>query len=355
MSRSRKHYILALDDTGNSAPLMTPNLEPGDIGKHGPVGLGAFILREDHQDSFENDWYDLRCAIQKDLQLSAPPPIHLRLMYGRTMRKEARAGVPNPYYLSSQQEVEDRFPTLVHHLTKAAALVARYTRRRRIAAVHTQLSTRAHLIGRMHEHYGTGKAAKDLLQFKTRNRRAFNGFFRELTRPLLPPITTTWLFLDELVSDAGSSTAHVQFDKFAGTENLASEEAHRLMRDIGELDQLEPSVLCTDSDEDAMIQAADLGIYLGQRVQQGDKTAKDILRHDFRRLTTATLRVIMQRVHRRGTWRRTAMHYAAAWLAASTRAPNFVKEYLKTPQEVAAEFRAVGEQASFVSIFREDP
>lgn len=354
-------YVVAVDDTGNNAPLLQRDLSPAKPQQQHISGIGALILREDQVDSFENEWHDMRCRLQQDLGLSMPPPIHLRLMYGRNLPKHVRGGQPNPYYIDAttdagRREIERRFPLIIERLDEAAELFAKYTRRHKAAGHIALISTRQVLVDRMHQAYSQPAARADLKRLRSENPRAFREFFHALTTPLLPRIASLWLTVNEAMEILKAESARFRFDRFTGTEHLSTTAAHDIMRNIGGLQKLEPNALCIDYDSDALLQAADLLLYFLQRDTGGseDPIARRILTKDARQLTVAKPVQLEQRAEKQRPYSKLGMIYGVARYAAEVVAPDYVNANLKDPAALIQEFRK-HPSIGYVSMFKQGP
>lgn len=98
-------YVAAFDDSGGIEPLVKWGGEfvPGDH----PITVLAFALvRSDLLPAFDEDWLELRHDIKIALGSEQLPPIHLRLMYGRTLPRKYR-GKRNPYLDADFQQVQE--------------------------------------------------------------------------------------------------------------------------------------------------------------------------------------------------------------------------------------------------------
>lgn len=96
-------FCIAFDDSGGVEPLCDWK---GEViaGDHPITVLTGVYIRQDLIEEFDTRWNDLRFRIGQRLNCD-PPPIHLRLMWGKSLPRTYRRS-SNPYLWAGFEETK---------------------------------------------------------------------------------------------------------------------------------------------------------------------------------------------------------------------------------------------------------
>jgi hypothetical protein len=248
-------YIAAIDDSGGGEPLVTWNgkFVPG---KHPISVLSVIFLNTKFQQEFEEKWLHIRKKIQRELKCEMLPPIHLRLMYGRTLPKEYR-GFPNPYLKAKN------FDQIVGWIEDAYRLIWTFSKVRGAIGWMTFSMSRSDLAKGMLAYHSKPELRAELrfLKEKTRLRRGTDPaekYHKKISSPLIPLMIDLLLYLNFAIDGWKSKSVDIIVDPFPDAHGFDTEEVLNCMRGIQQMNAITSIERTENADEVSLVQAADL-------------------------------------------------------------------------------------------------
>lgn len=344
---SEADYVVALDDSGGVEPLVKwgGKFKPGDH----PITVMAFLfIKSNHLAEFEDRWIELRKEIQTYLECPDLPPIHLRLMYGRSLPVKYR-GKPNPYFVKKPP-----FEKLVEWLDKGMRILDTFSSRRRVLGTFTLSRSRISAYDSIGRYFAEPQFVAELQFLKENSKGKREGmaqkYLNRMVSPLLPLMTEGILFIDEQMRLIGKKSAAVKIDRFAEAHGLDPRNVLNAIDQVSELKHISSIEVMSDSDEHQLSQAVDLVGYLNFRKLMGrdghidpDPVATALLNN---RLTKHLPSPNLQREVQKRCSKVTPfapnshyaitvpIHYAVARGAVEAVDPDFAREYLVEVSEI---------------------
>ena len=248
-------YVAAIDDSGGVEPLVKwgGKFVEGD---HKLTVLAIIFIKTNHLPEFEERWIRLRQEIQNYLGCSELPPVHLRLMYGRTLPKSYR-GKPNPYV-----QYRAPFQKIVDWATKGVRIVAQFNARRQVLGTFIMLKPRQLAYEPLGRYFDEPQFKAEMQFLKehsvgVRKNMALR-YLNRMASPLLPLLTDGILTLDEQMRLVGRKTVALKIDPFAEAHGLDVRSVLSAVNQVSELKQITSIEVMADSDNYPLSQAADL-------------------------------------------------------------------------------------------------
>ncbi len=318
-------FTIAFDDSGGTEQLFKWN---GELipGSHPVCVLAGAYVSDEAVDAFEDRWMALRTEIGRTLGTTAPPPIHLRLMWGRSLPKKYRKG-PNPYIGADFDDVQA--------WVSEAWSIIEYFVRQRLAGWEIQFERREDYADRGTRYFQHPVHGAEMRYLQRRSQKMYRGYHRLTTSPLLALYTRALLGVNEL---ALAHSAHTSFrvlvDSFADSHGIDELETVESMKSIASLERIAEVSRVADSDDVALMQAADVVAYSMFRVQMErvgaiaeDVALKRILGRRRNGLTISSANLSHRARRRYGDIGRVALslHYALARAHVASKDPEFAE------------------------------
>jgi len=247
-------YIAALDDSGGIEPLLDWN---GNFieGAHPITSLSALIIKESARAEFDRKWNRLRLKIQRQLGCEVLPPIHLRIMYGRTLPKRYR-GRDNPYLNAD-------FENILGWIEDAYRLIWTFGRKTETLVWRTKSRTRrqlADMIVGVHEN-PQYKAELQFLKENSKSKRTKNmglRYYKRTVSPLILIMLEMFLNISEIVSEVKGKVVNFIIDPFEDAHGVDTGEIIDVFRSTDGIDNIGTVTRADNADEVPLVQAADL-------------------------------------------------------------------------------------------------
>lgn len=240
-------YLIALDDSGGIEPLLdaSGNFK---VAQNPFVVICAYGLPSQSVRSFNKDWNELRTHIKQELNAAFLPPIHMRVMYGRSLPEKLRSQ-PNPY------KSADFHKHIVPWLNYSRYLIGHYSRgeqhhidqlyfgeRQGVHSMFTTMMTRT-------------KLWKDL-RYLRRTRKKYHKFtLARLSSPLPILLAFQLGLLNETLKNM-RKTAVVVIDSFDSSQGVSALTVQQVVTRLG-FTQIKRIHRAQTSDDVPLIQAAD--------------------------------------------------------------------------------------------------
>ena len=335
-----KHFVIAFDDSGGVEALCrwdgTPI--PGDH----PITVltGFFVDRVAHTE-FEARWNAIRRETQAHLGFDTLPPVHMRLMWGRTLPPRYRRQ-PNPY-------LEADFSDIQRWVSQYWAVIDEFVKRRLAGwffnTLHRQAAAEAQRQYLQHPEFG-----QEMRFIRARSRRLYRGYHRLTNSPLLMLYTRSLLYAAEITRATGAqSIMDVLVDSFGDSHGIDTAETVTTMKRIASLDHIGTVERVADGDASAPVQAADLIGYtrfrlemmVGGHIRPDHALATIAPQRDGISVTSANIPHKVRLRH--GDLRAVAipLHYALARAFVAARDPAFAETYLVGVAELRDRLHAV--------------
>jgi hypothetical protein len=307
---------------------------PGD---HPIVVLTGFYLHRDVLEVFNRRWNVLRDDIQSSLGSDWVPPIHLRLMWGKTVKRRTR-GRDNPY-------VDATFDDIKAWVSRAWGIVDTFVRAKRAGWYWTMASRDALAQGNV-RFVSHPQFAAELEFIQRYKARLFREYHRTIMSPLLPLFAEALLWVNELMMTQPHGTkTDILVDSFPESHGLdVLETVHEIKR-VGRLDGIGAVSRIENADEEPLVQAADL---IGFCRFRNEMATLGHINHDIalariggkrrgQSISVANIRQrLTQRDRRQSQAESLTMHYAIARTHVAARDTAFAEEYLVTTEEFYA-------------------
>ena len=345
-------YIAAIDDSGGIEPLVKSN---GDFveGYNQITGLTAVFVRADRLEEFNSRWNGLRERIQKELGCDAPPAIHMRLMWGKDLKKMHRRK-PNPY-------VDATFDQIKGWIGAALEIIFDMNRDPRALNYYPLSAVRSEAAERLTRYFSDPfhRAEMEFIKAHSRGsyKKMYQHYHNRLASPLLPLLTTLLRMLNEAMLTVRRTIA-IDIDQFGDSHGIDAVEVYKVISSVSELQQIASVRRVTDADETPLSQAADVISYLNFRAQsiskgftKWDADLAELVNPYTDRLRAFTSANLKHRITRRenAAVKDYCIHYALARKQIVNDHPKFaeahlvsVEEFLKRAIEASREPRSGG-------------
>lgn len=339
-------FLLAFDDSENIESLCTWSGDP-IAGDHPIVLLTGFYLREEAAGEFNAEWADLRASIQQELGCENPPPIHLRLMWGKSLPRKYR-GAANPY-------LQSNFNKIKQWVGQAWDIVSRFIARRE-AGWFVAEGIRENMSRAMPAYFQHPDYSRELrILRKALGNKGYRAYHRLTTSPLLPLYTRSLTYANTLAdTQRPALDMNVLVDAFSDSHGIDELETVEVIRKIGNLQNIATVTRIDDSDNSPAVQAADLIGYCEFRqhlerikaINPDAALAQVVGRRQSTTITSANISHLVRRRHPHAAAAELTMQYALARAHLEQSHPHVVNEFLVT----ASDFhdRAIASYASKV-------
>ena len=327
-TRYVRELVLAFDDSGGIERLCRWNGDPIP-GDHPIVLLAAFYLDRRAEADFNREWRHLRGSIRDDLGCDWDPPIHLRLMWGKTLKRRYR-GKLNPY-------VDAEFKQIQAWVAAGWEIVERYVSSR-MAGWFYRWAERTKLAEPNTVYLRDPRFQRELATIRLHSQKLFDGYHRLITSPLLHLYVLSLASANELTRASGrSSKTDVLVDPFGDSHGIDAAETVEAMKQIANLQHIGTVDRVEDADELPVVQAADLVGYCTFRlkmmelghIRRDEPLSRIVGQRRGQTICGANVEHIVRR--RYGDLRpvlMTSMHYALARSHVERRAPEFAADNL---------------------------
>ncbi len=329
-------YVAAFDDSGGIEPLVKWGGEfvPGDH----PITVLAFALvRSDLLPAFDEDWLELRHDIKMALGSEQLPPIHLRLMYGRTLPKKYR-GQRNPYLDADFQQVQE-------WLERALKIARKVSFERRGLAHYSGFRSREDYKPSINSYFADPYLIAEMKFLKENSYGARKNmalrYLKKAWRPLLHLLVDYLPLLNEMMSYIGNKTVSLKIDPFPDAQGVDELEVFDAINRVSQLTQITEIERVEDGDNVQIAQLADLFAFIRFRAEMGKRGAIQpdlVLKKMSERsrpkdfITADPLHLVRRRV---GDFRTLTVpvHYAVARRVIEEADSEFADTYLVTVDE----------------------
>lgn len=331
-------YVAGIDDSGGNEALVRWNGDPIP-GQHPITLTTAFFIRTRLLDSFNREWCDLQDDIQRELGCGGRPPIHMRIMWGKTLPPKYR-GDSNPYLDASFEQIQG-------WVKAALGIVRDFCARPKDANWQSHLRLRADM-AKSQTSYLTDPRYQDELRFLRSSSRGelkkmYSIYHNRITSPLLPPLVTLITCLNEYMRIGGKKTMKLFVDPFPDSHGIDTKAVLEAMASIALLEYISEVQRIDDSDLHPVCQAADLIGFIQFRLlmhEHGhidpDAPLFSLWEEASHRASPFSIKNAVELyANRVEDWssRYLATHYAIARQAIHDRYPDFVDEHLVTVEE----------------------
>lgn len=346
-------FFLGFDDSGGLEPLVDWGGNPIK-GDHPIALLVGFYLRKSAMEEFSSEWNQLRESIQSELEVSTAPPIHMRLMWGKTLPEKYRR-LPNPYRRANFEQVQEWvrqcWIIINKYVQKRQAGWFSYGHKRSEAALTDQ------------DYFTDPGFTREIERLRSDlGRKIYKGYHRLATSPLLPLYTHSLLYANTLARTQGpESLIDVLVDPFNDSSGIDEAETVKAMKYIARLEHIGDVDRIQDSDDSVIVQAADLiGFTIFRQrmarlgvINRDVKLDRLVAARNETRLTSANLTHLIRRHYPQRDATLLTMHYAMALGHVRKYKPEYAQNELISVEEfheravVARRTKAVG-----ISIFK---
>lgn len=251
-----KTFTAAIDDSGDPRRLI----DWGGNFIEAPlpfVGLAAVVIRDDLILELESRWAHLQTGIQKKLGTPYLPPIHLRLMWGKSLPNHLRQPkAPNPYLYAN-------FAQIRAWLREARTILLSLAERPQGLTVYADFMERKAFAENMSHYYRDPKFAAEhefLKRHKTNGQSGilFNKYHNIGSNPLLRQfIDILWRINTDLNEKANGAGVHIVVDRFSGAHSIDAQIVLSSAQTLSELSRIRQISHAT-APPSPLSQAADL-------------------------------------------------------------------------------------------------
>jgi hypothetical protein len=243
-------YVAAFDDSGGVESLANWSGAPIP-GNHPLTTLSCVYIKRDVLPSFEADWNGLRGDIQKALNCPYPPPIHMRLMWGKDIARRSHRKLPNPYAQAS-------FGQIKLWVRRAWEILSDVNQTPRNLAWHSANLNREIESAAQRRYFEHPEHLKEMLFLRRRSRGMYRKYHNMITSPLLVLLTQSLIYLNEQMMAAGNMDVACLVDPFGDSHGVDEAEVLETARSISRLQRITSIDRVEDSDLHPLCQAADL-------------------------------------------------------------------------------------------------
>jgi len=335
-----KHFVVAFDDSGGVEALCRWDGTP-IAGDHPITVLTGFFVDRTAQADFEARWNAIRREAQEQLGWHTLPPVHMRLMWGRTLPPRYR-GQPNPY-------LEADFGDIRRWASQYWAVVDEFVKRRVagwfVHTLHRPAAAEAQRRYLQHPEFG-----QEMRLIRARSRRLYRGYHRLTNSPLLMLYTRSLLYAAEITRATGpASIMDVLVDSFGDSHGIDAAETVATMKAIAALEHIGTVERVADGDTSAPVQAADLigftrfrlEMAAGGHIRPDHALAAIASRRDGISVTSANIPHKVRLRHGDVRFVAIPLHYALARAFVAARDPVFAETYLVGVAELRDRLHAV--------------
>lgn len=328
-------YVIAFDDSGGVEPLCDWAGEPIP-GDHPITVLTGVFLDRAAEDDFTNRWDALRQRIGRELDVP-PPPIHLRLMWGKSLPPKYR-GTANPYLNADFQEVQT-------WIGEALNLYREFARRKALGAASVNRN-RSHAATAQTRFFKDERFQAELAFIRKEvGTKAYRGYHNSIVSPLVPLYTLILPHINELMYATRHERIDVLVDSFADAHGIDAVEVVTEMKRVAGLKYIDSVTRVENADRLPLVQAADLVSFVMFRTEMANQghIAQDAPLNQLLRpplpmntLTNANIEHIVRRKIPNLSQVTLAMDYALARSRLHVNAARFVERHMVTVDEFLA-------------------
>lgn len=317
-------------------------------GDHPITVLTGVFVSKDAEQEFSAKWNALRARIGSELG-TEPPPIHMRLMWGRTLPTTYR-GLRNPYLGAD-------FEAIKGWVAEAVGIYREFANSKLMGTISFNRS-RAMYHPILQRYFGDEKFGVELAYIRKRVGAAYRGYHNSIVSPLVPLYTLQMPYVNEMVHVVRGEHIDVLVDSFADAHGIDAEEVVREMKRIAGLQYVGTVSRISDGDRNPLVQLADLIGYLLFRTQMGNDghIARDVIVDGLLEpplpmvaLTRANIKHIVQRKYPNLMQISLAMEFALARSRLRAKAPEFVDQHMVSVDEFLVRAEAAS-QANDVGV-----
>ena len=159
--------------------------------------LTGFFVDRAVQAEFEDRWNGIRRATQAQLACDPLPPVHMRLMWGRTLPPRYR-GKRNPY-------LDADFGDIQRWVSQYWAVVDEFVKRRAAGwffhTLHRRVASEAQRQYLQHPEF-----RREMQHIRAHSQRLYRGYHRLSNSPLLMLYTLSLLYCAEITRATGAES-----------------------------------------------------------------------------------------------------------------------------------------------------
>ena len=355
-------YVVAFDDAGGIEPLVRWD---GTFieGDHPVTTLTWVMLSRKDLRAFEERWTHLRAKIQRELGCHELPPIHMRLMYGRTLPRKYR-GRRNPYLDAS-------FEQILGWVEDAYRVVWTFGRRSRKLELGTVQNTRLQMAQPLQAYLRDPALRAELLFMEEQCRivgkkRLAERYLKRVGSPLLALFREALIMVIEVLKEYRAHNVDLLIDSFHDSHGIDADDVVQGIQALEGLDGIS-SVQRVDADDIPLVQASDVMGWFAFRKRlfelrgsPPDPLLQGIAeKYPFGGLTNAEMDKIKRRVGRNYSLvapPAQGVFYLVAKRVVEMEYPAFAEEHMVTVEELMkriAEIQAAGTPANGIPILRD--
>lgn len=345
-------YVGAIDDSGGIEKLVRGD---GSFikGDNEFVVLSAIFIRAHLLDSFNQQWNDLRNEIKDELGCDHLPAIHMRLMWGKNVKKKHRRR-DNPFVTADfETQIKvwvSRALEIIHDFNSEARrlnYLIMSNERKIMAEPHTKYFQTPRF-----------RAEMEFIKYHSRGNKMYSHYHNRITSPLLNLFTNLLPHLDEAVRGA-RKTISLMVDQFSDSHGVDAVEIIDAIRSIGGLTNIRSVERVIDQDETPLCQAADVIAYIAFRrlmiakkyISPDPHLDEIVNRFKLLPFTRANLSNLLRRRHENWHEKTMTVHYAIARQQIVRDSPSFADAYMISISEFldrAIEASKAGEEGILV-------
>jgi len=342
-------YYVAVDESGGIEVLVDWK---GQIiqGDHPIVLVNALLLKKSSLKQFESEWEELRKDIAAHTASNELPPIHLRLMYGRSLPTKYR-DKPNPY-------LGIDFSNICDWIAKGLAIIHRYNVRRELFSI-TFLKNRRDLAESPAEFLTHPQFSREMALLRNQlGNKAYKLYHNMAFSALLYPLFMLIFGINEQLRHLGNRHGHIWVDPSPSSRGIDLLQSFNQMRELGHLECVSVERI-EDADKNSLLQASDLVGFLLFRRRLMEYRKEEGLGHGTDPIVEAILQKyplskpgklnIGHVAYRRGFHQLAQiLHYEMAYNAVREKFPELAQLYLidvnefKQRQELAIKAQSGG-------------
>lgn len=362
MSLNRE-FTFALDDSGGIEPLLN---KKGEIqqSQFPFFAIAAAGINKSLQDRFEDEWRRLQQKIQVDISSSVMPPLHARLMFGKSRPPKYRSN-DNPWLHVPHENS-------IYWYLEALKIFGNYARIRQGATAYSTSHYREELAQSWLGAVSTEKAKEEAEFLKMYDRKSYPKLYQKYithaSASLVEPTLDIITMIQEAMRQSGSS-AKLLLDPYSDSSGFKDSAVFGFMSKHLSFDNISEISIVTDSDNEPLCQVADLIAYsffrselyksrkqsgiqvpdepminLSKKVLLGKPIcAKDIAKW----IAGIKNQPKIIRLH-------VAARYASAHFEMASYAPEFVENCLRTPDEFLSSIQEWPEGGRYLPIVKPD-
>lgn len=350
-------YVAAVDDSGGIEPLATWNGTPV-AGDHPITVLATGVIKSSKLEEFEGRWNDLRLEIKKELACAQLPPIHMRLMWGKDLKKTYRGG-PNPYLGTDFEQIKRWY-------SKSLQIIYDLNREPRTIGFWTFVTKRIDEAARHTRYFQSPEFLAEMLFIRSHSRgkrfkKMYKGYHNRITSPLLPLFANGLPYLNEAMNVADKKTVRLLVDPFGDAHGVDAKDVYSAISTLNQLSQIVSVERVENADDQPICQAVDV---VGFTSFRGKMAEFGYINHDvammqiynrfpLKPFSTANLNHIVSRKYPDLASRQMTIHYAIAREHISTVDPTFAVQHMISIEEFYKRAKILAPEDIGVSVLKD--